>query len=202
MTGKSWITVTVLAAACALAWPLVRAANSPGGNATGSAPAEGSEVFTTAHPTVIDSFRSLLGLRREPVQPIAFTHTVHLANGLECDNCHMGTDSGPQASLPSVKFCMSCHMVIAVDRPEIKKIAAYQARGEEIPWVRVYDYDALAHVRFNHAPHIRAQVACSTCHGDMNKQTTAKRVVDLNMGYCISCHQQRKASVECVTCHY
>ena len=69
--------------------------------------------------------------------------------------------------------------VIATDRPEIKKVAAYQARGEDIPWVRVYDYSASAHLKFNHAPHIRAGVDCSNCHGDMTKQTTAERAVNL-----------------------
>jgi hypothetical protein len=138
----------------------------------------------------------------QPVQPIAFPHKVHLARGLQCEACHTGVDQGPDAAIPSVKFCMSCHLVIAKDRPEIKKVAAYQARGEDIPWVRVYDYSASAHVRFNHAPHIRAGVACSNCHGDMLQQTTAVRAVDLNMGYCLSCHTQRKASIDCTTCHY
>jgi formamidopyrimidine-DNA glycosylase len=166
------------------------------------APARDAEVFTPSHRTVGDSVRDFLQWRRGPVQPIAFAHKVHLANGLECDNCHTGVAVGPQAVTPGVKFCMSCHMVIAADRPEIKKIAAFQARGEEIPWERVYDYSPSAHVRFNHAPHIRAEVPCGTCHGDMTKQTVAQRAVDLNMGYCINCHVQRKASIECSTCHF
>ena len=137
-----------------------------------------------------------------PVQPIAYTHTVHLANGLQCVFCHVGVDQGPEAQIPGVTVCMTCHQVIAADRPEIKKIAAYQARGEEIPWVRVYNYSQSAHVRFNHAPHIRAQVACSTCHGDMTKQTTAERKVDMNMGFCIGCHKQKQVSIDCDTCHF
>ena len=92
--------------------------------------------------------------------------------------------------------------MIATDRPEIKKIAAYKARGEEIPWVRVYNYSESAHVQFNHAPHIRAGVNCATCHGDMTKQTTAERKVNLNMGFCINCHTQKKVSIDCETCHY
>jgi hypothetical protein len=200
---KSRVSLLVIILAGILTWSLVEGASSAGTGSAGVPVANGdSEIFTPAHPTALDAVRSFFNWRREPVQPIAFTHTVHLANGLQCDSCHNGTDSGPQASLPGVKFCMSCHMVIATDRPEIKKIAAYQARGEEIPWARVYDYEASAHVRFNHVPHIRAEVPCATCHGDMSKQTTAKRVVDMNMGYCINCHQQRKASIECITCHF
>ena len=79
--------------------------------------------------------------------------------------------------------CMTCHQVIATDRPEIKKIAAYKARGEDIPWVRVYNYSESAHVRFNHAPHIRADVDCSTCHGDMTKQTHSRAQSEFEHGF-------------------
>ena len=34
-------------------------------------------------------------------------------------------------------------------------------------------------------------VSCATCHGDMTKQTTAERKVDMNMGYCIKCHEAK-----------
>ena len=59
-----------------------------------------------------------------------------------------------------------------------------------------------AHVRFNHAPHIRAGVDCASCHGDLTKQTTAERKIDLNMGFCLNCHTQKKVSIDCETCHY
>jgi len=199
MRLTNWGKLLVIALMGILAWSLIKAASSADAQSSASGD---SEVFSPAHTTALEAVRSFFNWRRAAVQPIAFTHTVHLANGLACDACHSGTDVGPEASLPGVKFCMSCHMVIAVEKPEIKRIAAYQARGEEIPWVRVYDYDAAAHVRFNHGPHIRAEVPCETCHGDMTKQTTAQRVVNMNMGYCNGCHQQRKASVDCVTCHF
>jgi hypothetical protein len=162
-----------------------------------------SGVFTPAHLTASAALKDFLDLHPEhPVQPIAYTHTVHLAKGLPCTFCHVGVDQGPEARIPGVKVCMSCHQTIATDRPEIKKIAAYQARGEEIPWVRVYNYSESAHVRFNHAPHIRAGVDCAACHSDLTKQTTAERKVNLNMGYCLSCHTQKKVSIDCETCHY
>jgi hypothetical protein len=169
-----------------------------------SAPARGdnSTIFTTDHHSFTAALRDFLGFRPEPIQPIAFPHKTHLANGLKCLDCHAGADTGPDAAIPSVKFCMTCHLVIATDKPEIKKMAAIRARGEDISWVRVYDYSQYAHVRFNHAPHIRADVPCASCHGDMTKQTTAQRVVNLNMGYCLSCHQERKVSVDCQTCHF
>ena len=159
-------------------------------------------VFTTAHRTALDAVREFLGRHPVPVQPIAYTHKVHLANGMECVNCHTGVDTGPDAQLPSVKLCMLCHQVIATDKPEIKKLAAYSERGEDISWQRVYDYPPSSHVKFNHAPHIRAKVDCKTCHGDMTQQTVAVRKVDMNMGFCLDCHKQRNVSIDCTTCHF
>ena len=170
--------------------PLARASNTT------------SPVFSLAHGSLLESIQEFFDYRTTPQQPIAFTHKVHLAKGLECTGCHQGVEQGPRAGLPSVKLCMTCHVAIATDRPEIKRIAAYFERGEEIPWQPVYGYYPSAHVRFNHAPHISAGVACAACHGDLTKQTVATRVVNLDMGYCLNCHKQKKASVDCVTCHF
>jgi hypothetical protein len=160
-------------------------------------------TFTPAHPTAYAALKDFIDLHPEhPVQPIAYTHTVHLAKGLPCTFCHVGVDQGPEPRIPGINVCMSCHGSIATDRPEIKKIAAYKERGEDIPWVRVYNYSDSAHVRFNHAPHISAGVDCASCHGDLTKQTTAERKVNLNMGFCINCHTQKKVSIDCETCHY
>ena len=163
---------------------------------------QNSPVFTTAHRSVGDAVREFFGTRTKPVQPIAYTHKVHLANGMQCTDCHVSVDQGPDARIPSVNFCMTCHQVIATDKPEIKKLAAYRARGEDIPWQRVYGFEPSAPVKFNHAPHIRAGVDCATCHGDMRTQTVAERKVDHTMGFCVECHRQNNAPVDCVTCHF
>lgn len=181
---------------------LGRALPADGPDDTSKPSAQDTGVYTTAHPTVFDAVKEFFNSRPTPVQPIAFTHKVHLANGLQCVNCHVGVDEGPDARIPSVNFCMTCHQVIAKDKPEIKKVAAYRARGEDVPWQRVYGFEPSAHVKFNHAPHIRAGVQCAACHGDMTTQTVAERKVNLTMGYCIECHQQKKVSVDCVTCHF
>ena len=43
-----------------------------------------------------------------------------------------------------------------------------------MPWQRVYGFPASAMVKFQHGPHVRAHVACATCHGDMTQATTAQ----------------------------
>lgn len=201
---RNWL---IIALVCAGGWMAIEAlpARALPETVSGTGPSQPTAggVFSPAHSSVRAAISDFLNRHpAQPAQPIAFPHNVHLARGLQCQVCHTGVDQGPDAAIPSVKFCMSCHLVIAKDRPEIRKMAAYQARGEDIPWVRVYDYSPSAHVKFNHEPHIQAGVACSTCHGNLLQQTTAVRAVSLNMGYCLGCHTQRKAPIDCTTCHY
>jgi hypothetical protein len=135
-------------------------------------------------------------------QPIAYSHKQHLALGLQCLDCHIDADTGAAATIPSIRKCMLCHAKIGTDKPEIKKLAAYAAANREVPWQRVYEFASSAMVKFQHAPHIRAHVACATCHGDMTQATTAQVLVHHNMGTCLTCHRQNKASEDCATCHY
>ena len=161
-----------------------------------------SAVFTPAHRTAGEAASHFFNRRPEARQPIAFPHKVHLAKKAVCTDCHETVERGPVAGIPSVKTCMICHSQIATDKPLIKEVTAYSEKGVEIPWQRVYGFTHESHVRFNHAPHVRAKVDCATCHGDLNKQTVAERVVDHNMGFCVNCHTQKKASNDCLTCHY
>jgi Cytochrome c7 and related cytochrome c len=200
---KRWLRVAAVIGIVFLAWVVVERALPARGQAPSSSAYQSSSgVFTTAHSTVWEAIEEFFNYRPEPIQPIAFTHKVHLANGLQCVNCHIGVDQGPDARIPSVNFCMTCHRVIATTNPEIQKLAGYLARGEDVPWQRVYGFEPSAHVKFNHAPHIRAGVQCAECHGDMTKQTVAVRAVNLNMGFCLQCHRQHNVSVDCVTCHF
>lgn len=199
--GKFWLLILIVAGV--LVWSFVEARSfADAQRVAGASPRDGSSVFTPAHRSLRDAVNEFFNIRPIPVQPIAYTHKVHLANGMQCTDCHTSVEQGPVASIPGVKLCMICHQVIATEKPQIKKLAGYLERGEEIPWQRVYNYNPSAHVKFNHAPHVRAGVACASCHGDMTKQTVAVRAVNLTMGYCINCHKQKKASIECVTCHF
>ncbi|HEY7289243.1 MAG TPA: cytochrome c3 family protein [Vicinamibacterales bacterium] len=161
-----------------------------------------SAVFTTAHRTVGEAFRDFFGVRPTAHQPIPFPHKTHIAKQAMCTDCHETVERGPIAGIPSVKTCMICHSQIAADRPLIKQVTSYSEKGIEIPWQRVYGFTHESHVRFNHAPHIRANVDCATCHGNLAEMTVAERAVDHTMGFCVNCHRQKNAPNDCLTCHY
>ena len=170
--------------------------------ACGSQGQVSDDVYTPAHRTMSAAFRDYLSIRSTPQQPIPFPHKTHIAKGAECTDCHETVEKGPIAGIPSVKTCMICHSQIATTKPLIKQVTAYSDKGIDIPWQRVYGFAHEAHVRFNHAPHIRAKVDCATCHGQLKDQTVAERVVDHTMGFCVNCHRQNNASNDCLTCHF
>lgn len=161
-----------------------------------------SSVFTPARRTPAEAIRTHFGVRPDPVQPFPFSHQLHLDKELVCTDCHESVERGPRASIPGVNTCMICHSQIATDKPLIQQMTAMQAKGLDFQWQRVYDYPEQSHVRFNHEPHIRAKVECSTCHGNQAAQTVAQRMVNMDMAFCVNCHKTRQASNDCLTCHY
>jgi hypothetical protein len=167
-----------------------------------SSSADASSVYTPARATFGQAARDFFNVRPTAQQPIPFPHKTHIAKKAVCTDCHETVEKGPIAGIPSVKTCMICHSQIATDRPLIKEVTSYSDKGVEIPWRRVYGFTHEAHVRFQHAPHIRANVDCAVCHGDVASQTVAERVVDHTMGFCVGCHRQKGASNDCLTCHY
>jgi len=189
----------VATAACEFASP-----GQPSGTAAGAPRSRWgtSPVFTPAHASVGDAVRAFFGARPDARQPFEFSHQIHLSKGVLCTDCHTGVEQGPVAGLPSINTCMICHSQIATEKPLIKTLTDMQTTGRELDWQRVYGWVAGAHVRFDHAPHIRAKVECSTCHGNLAEQTVARRAVDMNMSFCVNCHKSKQASNDCLTCHY
>jgi cytochrome c7-like protein len=163
-----------------------------------------SPTFTTAHASFGDAARHFLSIKPTPKQPIDFPHKVHTADiGVGCTDCHLGVEKGARAGIPSINICMSCHEDIGDPAdPRIQALRDHAKRNEDMAWQRVYGFLEESHVRFNHAPHVRAKVECATCHGDLTQMTVAQRVVDHTMGFCINCHKQKGASNDCLTCHY
>ena len=148
--------------------------------------------------------RSLKG----PRQPIFFRHDIHAGQyKMQCQYCHYSVTVSSEPGIPSVQTCMGCHLVIggsdSSHQAEIKKLRQAWSEKKPIEWVRVH-YLA-RHAHFPHQRHIKAlgATACATCHGDVQRMPQVFKVnrVD-NMGFCITCHIERKVSRDCSVCHY
>ena len=153
------------------------------------------------------------GMDRAPEQPIAFSHKVHIEKaGLDCTSCHEYIDEGLLPSIPSVQTCIACHQEsqVKLNSPEVQKLIAYWEQGETIPWVKVHKFAERKNVLFTHKRHLRSDVfteheavadRCAVCHGDVSSMDVVKKVRPHKMGWCVSCHQQTEASIDCWTCH-
>ena len=137
------------------------------------------------------------------VQPIAFNHKRHLAEGLSCKDCHKRAETGPHATIPPVKACMLCHSEAKGTDPEEAKVRAFAEAGHDIPWIQVNRLPG--HVYFSHAAHVGyAKMDCAECHGDMKDRTepvTVSQIGHLTMDRCMTCHQSKGVSLDCLRCH-
>lgn len=140
------------------------------------------------------------GRDRSPQQPLNFSHKTHAGDhAIDCRYCHRLASVSTTAGIPDLETCRSCHLFIAKDHPEVKKLLDYWDRKEPIPWVRVYQLPD--HVYFPHRMHLRAGVECRSCHGEVATMERVNREASLKMGWCLDCHREYRASIDCWTCH-
>lgn len=138
--------------------------------------------------------------RQGPEQPVVFSHKVHVGDrGISCVYCHQGVKTTANALLPSTETCMDCHRVVKPGSAEVKKVAQAFQESKSIPWVRVTDMPDF--VRFTHRRHLQAGVDCMSCHGDLSRMDRVYKAKALSMGECLTCHEAKGASTDCLTCH-
>ena len=169
------------------------------------------------------------GLGNAPPQPIAFPHTVHVAdNNIQCEFCHRNVTKGAPATVPAVETCLFCHKDIdggtVNAQEEINKVRTAFDTDTPIDWARVHRLPD--HVRFIHEAHIRyftdetigvkygingeelsespdVAQTCTICHGDVaNKEVVQPKTgQSLKMGTCLDCHRVNNAPTDCTICH-
>lgn len=145
---------------------------------------------------------------RGPRQPVFFRHDIHAGQfKIQCQYCHYSVAVSSEPGIPSMQTCMGCHTVIAgtdsSHKVEIKKLRDAWSQKKPIEWVRVHLIARHAH--FPHMRHIKAlgANACQTCHGDVARMPQVYKVNNVNnMGFCVTCHQQRGVTRDCAVCHY
>jgi hypothetical protein len=96
---------------------------------------------------------------------------------------------------------MGCHKIVAAQgNPEVQKLHQYWTKREPIPWVRIHKLAGFVH--FPHKRHVQAGLPCQSCHGAVETMQRVAQVAPLTMGWCVSCHAERQAPLDCVVCHH
>lgn len=135
-------------------------------------------------------------------QPIPFSHRVHAGvKDINCRFCHPFVDRGPHAGIPSMQKCFFCHDHIIRTHPELVKERRHYESGDPVKWVRIFYLPDF--VKFKHRPHMElGNLDCTDCHGDV-KVMDRLIPVDFEMGFCITCHQEKEAQTDCwLACHH
>jgi hypothetical protein len=174
---------------------------------SGGAPSQAQQSKPAADSIVAPAITDT-GSLKGPRQPIFFRHDIHAGQfKMQCQYCHYSVAVSPEPGIPSMQTCMGCHLVVAggdsAAKTEIKKVRQAWTDKKPIEWVRVH-YLA-RHAHFPHQRHIKAlgPNACTTCHGDVSRMPQVFKVNNVNnMGFCITCHVERKVSRDCSVCHY
>jgi len=145
-------------------------------------------------------FYATPGSQVYPEQPIAFSHQLHAGvKAIDCYYCHPQVGRSLHPGLPAVEKCLHCHNYIIANHPQIQKEHDYYNSDTPTPWVKV---NQLAeHVLFNHMRHIRQEIACEACHGQVQQMDRLKSK-RFYMGFCIECHREKKVNLGCwLACH-
>ena len=154
----------------------------------------------------------------KPVQPIAYSHRLHAGElRIDCQFCHIGAERGRHATIPALSTCLKCHDQVKnkpgtkEPSPEIAKLRDAVQEGRNVTWTRVHRLPG--YVFFNHSRHINSQVACQSCHGEIQTMETVEQARALTMGECLTCHRDTNqqslaagkkagAPTDCSACHY
>ena len=133
-------------------------------------------------------------------QPIPFSHRVHSGvKMIQCEFCHPYVGRSNHPGLPPVEKCLYCHNYIIANHPQILKEHRYYNTRTPTPWKKA-NYLA-EHVLFNHQRHIRKEIACKECHGEVENMDRIRGRY-FYMEFCIECHREKKANLGCwLACH-
>ncbi len=127
--------------------------------------------------------------QEDPIeQPIPFSHKHHARDdGIDCRYCHASVETSAFAGIPPLATCMTCHWTLFNDAPPLAPLRAAYAGDAKLAWNRVYDLPDF--VYFDHSIHIAKGIGCSTCHGRVDRMPLVRRVVSLDMQWCLGCHR-------------
>ncbi len=159
-------------------------------------------VFVTI--VVIASVVSLVAAPGPRVpQPVQFNHLKHAGEfQMACDFCHPYVGTGAHAGLPDAETCSACHETVQGTSPEAARVTELIAQGDPLRFNKLFRLEP--HVFYTHRRHVGiAELPCEECHGRIAETTRPpnRPLVEMTMDFCMDCHLERGATLDCNACH-
>ncbi|MBI1320244.1 MAG: hypothetical protein GC168_15060 [Candidatus Hydrogenedens sp.] len=135
-----------------------------------------------------------------------FSHALHVDAGLDdCSVCHDPAAGNPTAlSTPAHDLCSVCHEIPESnteppeDPAEREKCSFCHTRPDYS--VNTWKPKLSGELKWQHAPHLTAEIACTTCHAKLDTLTLPASPMK---PFCMDCHKQQENPKlnECSVCH-
>lgn len=158
-------------------------------------------VWVTPGSVWGEARRSVLYPR--PDRTLPFAHAKHAK--VACARCHVGVGMSTSANdtqMPAEQVCAACHAdstrARPADRPggDAAKRCRKCHRGYQAGKTPPKQIWPAARLRFSHRLHQTQGIDCASCHAfDGGKRAFPR------MRQCMECHQLRRASTRCQSCH-
>ncbi|MEA2062552.1 MAG: hypothetical protein U9P14_02535 [Gemmatimonadota bacterium] len=125
---------------------------------------------------------------------LIFSHNLHVGDmGMECELCHAAAQeskTGLDNLFPEKDACLECH--------EIENCRICHSDTENPRSLgRIEDYSP----KFNHALHLKKQIACERCHTGVPASDSSASEHIPAMEPCMGCHDGMEADNSCIVCH-
>ena len=134
----------------------------------------------------------------KPADRITFSHKKHLAQDIECTDCH--EDVSDATSLdklkkPKMDFCSNCHdQTSDADKCGMCHSNADDPSAVWAPLTKDLHFDHKAHLAIK-------GVTCVSCHPKAKTSTDAYEDLFPTMQTCTKCHEKQIARLDCQKCH-
>ncbi|SPE36020.1 exported hypothetical protein [Candidatus Sulfopaludibacter sp. SbA6] len=141
-----------------------------------------------------------------------FSHRIHLAQGLECVECHTAAQSSTKVEdnlLPQKQVCLACHEdgEVAIPSPPVTRLSKFShalhlKMGSAAPFIA----SAIDHGSYLQPPgdirrHLNTRNPCQACHRGLEESDQVTRAALPQMADCLVCHTQIDPPFSCEDCH-
>lgn len=128
----------------------------------------------------------------------AFDHAIHVEEGLDCSDCHVGAEDSDEPGMPVLQQCLLCHVDLDAEKPPEKKVETLFVEGK---FAAAHAARLAGDAIFSHARHVGAKLECAACHQGIETNRRIGLEVRVSMDACTACHADRGTANECATCH-
>ncbi len=129
-----------------------------------------------------------------PGQPVPNSHALHVGQlGIDCRFCHPTVERAAHAALPDTGTCQVCHRAVRSTSPKLELLRRADANQATLTWTRVNDLPDF--VFFDHRAHVSRGVACTACHGAVDRMEQTSQAEALSMAFCLACHREPEAAL-------